>query len=117
VPDAPDIRLLATAGTACLTQADALQQALVHVHAAAAPARRASVDERALLTAVRSQARHKIWGDCALGRLNMGVHVADHVRSLGLLLTHVREQVAPIYAHASLARRALSRWCGCVAAR
>jgi hypothetical protein len=65
------------------------------------------VDERALLTAVRSRARQKLWGDCALGLLNMGVHVSDHVRSLGLLLAHVREQGAPIYVHASLARGAV----------
>ena len=108
MPDSPHIRLLVSAGTACLTQADALQQTLVRVHAAAAPAHaRASDDERALLTAVRSRARHKLWGDCAVGLLNMGVHVADHVRSLGLLLAHVREQGAPIYAHVSLARGAV----------
>ncbi|MEV0391999.1 hypothetical protein [Polymorphospora rubra] len=108
MPDSSDLRLLASAGTACLAQADALQQTLVRVHSAAAPSTApASADERALLTMVRSQTRHKIWGDCALGLLNMGVHVADHVRALGQLLAHVREQGAPVYAHATLARGAV----------
>ncbi|MFD0974892.1 hypothetical protein [Plantactinospora endophytica] len=108
MPDSSDLRLLASAGTACLAQADAPQQTLVRVHSAAAPSTApASADERALLTMVRSQTRHKIWGECALGLLNMGVHVADHVRALGMLLAHVREQGAPVYAHATLARGAV----------
>lgn len=108
VPDSPDIRLLVSAGRLCMAQAFTLQQTLVRVHGAAAPAHApASADERALLTAVRSQARRKIWGDCALSLLNIGVHVADHVHSFGLLLAQVRELGVPLYAHATLARGAV----------
>ncbi|GLH98861.1 hypothetical protein [Phytohabitans aurantiacus] len=106
--DAPDVRLLARAGRVCLDQADALQQTLVRVHGAIPPpGSAAGGDERALLSMVRSQDRQRLWADCVLTAMHQGVHVADHVRSLGLLLSHVREQSAPVYAHATLARGAV----------
>jgi len=108
VSDLPDVRLLDRAGRACLGQADALQQALVRVHGETPPSGSpASGDERALLRMVRSEDRQRLWSDCVLTALHLGVHVADHVRSLGLLLSHVREQSAPVYAHATLARGAV----------
>jgi hypothetical protein len=108
VSDFPDVRLLDRAGRACLEQADALQQALVRVHGETPPpGSPTSGDERTLLSMVRTQDRQKLWTDCVLTALHLGVHVADHVRSLGLLLSHVREQSAPVYAHATLARSAV----------
>lgn len=64
---------------------------------------------------VRSTDRQRLWSACILNALHGGVHVADHVRSLGLLLSHARAQSAPVYAHATLARgafesAALVRW-------
>lgn len=108
MPDAPDIRLLDRAGKVCIEQADALQQALARAHGQTAPPRSpASEDERTLLSMVRAQDRQKLWADCVLAALHIGVHVGDHVRSLGLLLSHMREQSAPVYAHATLARGAV----------
>jgi hypothetical protein len=108
VVDSPDVRLLDRAGRLCLDQADALQQALVRVHGAIPPSgSAASCDEQALLRMVRSRDRQTLWTDCILTALHLGVHIADHVRALGLMLSYVREQSAPVYAHATLARGAV----------
>ncbi|MEH0927701.1 hypothetical protein [Micromonospora sp. CPCC 205558] len=107
MPD-PAMRLLLSAARACQQQADTLQQTLTRVHdATPAPDAWCNRDDRALNTMVRAQARRQIWRDCVLTAMSMGVHVADHVRALGLLLTHVREQGAPVYAHAALTRGAV----------
>ena len=102
------VRLLLSAARACQQQADTLHETLTRVHGATpgpdAPCNR---DDRVLNTMVRAQARRQLWGDYVLTALSMGVHVADHVRALGLLLTHVREQGAPVYAHAALTRGAV----------
>ncbi|XVV10851.1 hypothetical protein ACQP2X_39335 [Actinoplanes sp. CA-131856] len=106
--DSLETRLLLRAAQACRQQADTLQQTLARVHGALPPPDAPSgQDERELNSMVRSQARRQVWSDCVLAALSMGVHVADHVRSLGLLLTHVPDQGAPLYAHASLVRGAV----------
>lgn len=106
--DFPDVRLLDRAGRVCLEQADALQQVLVRVHGQTPPlGSPADEDERTLLSMVRTQDRQKLWAECVLTALHLGVHVADHARSLGLLLSHVWEQSAPVYATATLARGAV----------
>lgn len=43
---------------------------------------------------VSAQTPREIWTDWVLTALNMGVHVGDHVRSLGLPLTHAPDQRA-----------------------
>ncbi|WP_327040000.1 hypothetical protein OG400_18840 [Micromonospora ureilytica] len=103
----PTVEFLTRASRFCREQADDLQGLLGPILAstasASAPATR---DHKELLSSVRSADRQELWSRAAFACLHMAVHVADHVRALGVLLAQSQVGV-PVYAHASLARSAV----------
>src|SRR5690242_8010033 len=63
-------------------------------------------DLKWVLRSARSEDRRELWGRAQQACLHMAVNVADHVRSVAVLLSQPSVGV-PIYAHSSLARVAI----------
>lgn len=89
-----------------LDQADDLQRAVERIMEAGSAVSPFSRDHRKVLGSARNNDRLKLWQAVQHACLHVTVNVADHVRTLAMVLSHASEGV-PVYAHASIARVAV----------